>query len=255
MIMEAFLSPRALLSLPVAVAFAIVHLFGARLSFLKVRPRSVWLSFAGGVSVAYVLVHVMPELANRQAAFERAPPGSGMLAVIEDHVWVLALGGLIGFYGLERYVRTSLQQKERDGKPEQTSERAFWLHLVSFAAYNLLIGYVLVDRDGSDVWGLVLYAVALGLHFIINDFALRESHGVFYDTRGRWVLAIAPLVGWTIGVATSIDERAIAALFAVLAGGVILNVLKEELPEERESRFWAFFVGAALYASLLLVVR
>ena len=42
-------------------------------------------------------------------------------------------------------------------------------------------------------------------------------------------------------------------LFAFLAGGVTLNVLKEELPEERQSRFWPFLLGAAGYAALLLV--
>lgn len=33
----------------------------------------------------------------------------------------------------------------------------------------------------------------------------------------------------------------------------LLIGLKEELPEERQSRFWAFATGAALYAALLLV--
>ncbi len=42
-------------------------------------------------------------------------------------------------------------------------------------------------------------------------------------------------------------------LTAFLAGGIILNVLKEELPEERESRFGAFFVGSLLYSVLLLL--
>jgi hypothetical protein len=39
-----------------------------------------------------------------------------------------------------------------------------------------------------------------------------------------------------------------------MAGGVILNVLKEELPEERQSKFWAFALGAAIYAALLVAV-
>jgi hypothetical protein len=43
-------------------------------------------------------------------------------------------------------------------------------------------------------------------------------------------------------------------LFAFVAGGVILNVLKEELPEERQSKFWAFALGAAIYAALLVSV-
>ena len=53
---------------------------------------------------------------------------------------------------------------------------------------------------------------------------------------------------------TEIPEVAIAVLVAFLAGGVVLNVLKKELPEERESRFWAFALGATLYAALLLVL-
>jgi hypothetical protein len=40
----------------------------------------------------------------------------------------------------------------------------------------------------------------------------------------------------------------------VASTGVLLNVLKEELPAERKSRFWAFGLGAALYAAFLIVV-
>ena len=43
-----------------------IHLFGAKLRFLDETPRSRWLSAAGGVSVAYVFVHVLPELAEGQ---------------------------------------------------------------------------------------------------------------------------------------------------------------------------------------------
>ena len=55
--------------------------------------------------------------------------------------------------------------------------------------------------------------------------------------RGRWVLAAAVAVGWVAGLATAIGEAVIGSLFAFLAGGIVLNVLKEELPEERKSRF------------------
>lgn len=46
----------------------------------------------------------------------------------------------------------------------------------------------------------------------------------------------------------------IAILTAFLAGGVIMNVFKEKLPEERKSRFWPFFVGIVGYAALLLAI-
>ncbi len=57
-----------------------------------------------------------------------------------------------------------------------------------------------------------------------------------------------------MGLLTEIPEVAIAVLTAFLAGGVIMNVLKEELPEERQSRFWAFALGVALYTVILLAL-
>ena len=67
------------------------------------------------------------------------------------------------------------------------------------------------------------------------------------------MLAAAILVGWVAGLLSEISEAALAVLFAFLGGGVVMNVLKEELPEERQSRFWAFALGAAAYAAVLLV--
>ncbi len=43
-------------------------------------------------------------------------------------------------------------------------------------------------------------------------------------------------------------------LIAFLAGGVVLNALKEELPKGRESCFAAFLSGAAGYTALLFAV-
>lgn len=59
-----------------------------------------------------------------------------------------------------------------------------------------------------------------------------------------WLLAGAMLAGWGVGLSFAISKAAVAVLFAFLSGGVILNVLKEEWPQERQSRFCAFGVGA-----------
>jgi hypothetical protein len=218
----------------VALGFALVHLLGARLDFLRSMPRSLWLSAAGGVSVAYVFVHILPDLAAHQRRVEEG----GVLESIESHVWLIALAGLAVFYGLERLARRG-----------RGDSGVFRIHLGSFALYNLLIGYLLVHREESG--GLLFYALALGVHFLVNDQGLREQHGHAYH-RVRWLLAAAPLAGWALGIAFALPGLAITALFAFLAGGIILNVLKEELPEDRESRFAAFAAGAAGYAALLL---
>jgi len=66
------------------------------------------------------------------------------------------------------------------------------------------------------------------------------------------VLAGGVLAGWALGMVTRIPETAVAGLLAFLAGGVILNVLKEEAPAQNAARFWPFAGGLAAN-SLLLV--
>jgi len=239
------------LSLLFAIGLALVHIFAGKLRFLSNVPRSRWLSIAGGVSVAYVFVHILPDLSEHQESIERA--GGLGIAYLEHHVYLVALLGLTVFYGLERVAESSRQRSRKEGKVDATSAEVFWLHIASFAVYNALIGYLLLHRAEPGLWNLFFFCFALGLHFVVNDYGLREHHKGAYHQIGRWILAAAVMAGWVIGLGTEIPEAAIAVLFAFLAGGVVLNVLKEELPEERESRFWAFATGAGVYAAILIL--
>ena len=231
----------------VALALACIHVLAGRLRFLEVTPRSIWLSTAGGASVAYVFLHILPDLAEGQQHFRSV--STGWLAAIERHVWLLALAGLSAFYGLETLVRQS-RVREGSGDEHGPAVGVFWLHIGSFAVYNLLFGYLLRHQERGET-ELTLYGVAIGLHFIVNDYGLRSAHRRAYDRIARWLLAGAVVVGWAVGSAIAVHEIGVAAVFALLAGGIVLNVLKEELPEERQSRFWAFATGAAGYAVLL----
>ena len=227
------------------VGLALVHLFAGRLWFLDGVPRSRALSFAGGVSVAYVFVHLFPEVQEAGAAIHESEFGP-LALFAEHHVYLVALAGFVLFYGLERFA-------QRSGRGAEDPD-VFWLHVGSFGAYNALVGYLLLHREGTGVTSLLFFFVAMALHFVVNDYGLREHHGTLYRRRGRWLLAAAILVGVAVGVAVAVPEGVLAVLFAFLAGGVILNVIKEELPEERESRFPAFAAGTAGYAALLLLV-
>jgi hypothetical protein len=78
------------------------------------------------------------------------------------------------------------------------------------------------------------------------------SKAVEYPTIGRWVLTAAVVLGWIIGTLTEVSRPTVTVLTAFLAGGVILNILKEELPEERKSRFSVFVLGVRGYTAVLL---
>lgn len=234
------------------MGFMIVHLTAEKLRFLGGIPRSRWLSMAGGVSVSYVFIHIFPDLVAAQSTIAESWKS---IAVIENHAYVVALFGLIVFYGLERLVKSSRQEAQRaQGKDSKAMANMgiFWLHMASFAIYNALIGYLLVHREEQNTRGLFVYFVAMALHFLVNDYGLREDHQDVYKRIGRWILSAAIFIGWVLGVATKVSEPVVSVLFAFLAGGIVLNVLKEELPEERQSRFSAFVWGAAVYSLVLL---
>ena len=67
------------------------------------------------------------------------------------------------------------------------------------------------------------------------------------------MLVAATLVGWFVGTQVMLPELLIGCLFAFLGGAIVLVVMKEELPEERESAFWPFLGGALLYAAVVLL--
>ncbi len=250
------MDPTFLSVLPAALAacLAAVHAFAGRAKHLGGIPRSRWLSVAGGAAVAYVFVHLLPEVgeAARTVVETLAVP----VTLLERHVYVVALIGFVTFYGLERYAAVAADRtgtgRERAGVGGERTR--FWIHVGSFAAYNALIGYLLVHREDPGALGLVLYATAMGLHMLVNDYGLRGHYGDAYHRVGRWLLAGAVLAGTVVGYLTVVHEAAIALALSFLAGGVVLNVIKEELPAERESRFGAFAAGAGSYAALLLAI-
>ncbi|WP_122089997.1 hypothetical protein [Halalkalicoccus subterraneus] len=227
-----------------ACALAAVHVLAGRLRGLDRIPRSRWLSFGGGVSVAYVFVHMLPELNEHQRAFGNVVPLAGFL---DHHVYLVSLAGFVAFYGLER-----LAQRSPDDEGRAT--RVFRIHVGSFGCYNCLVGYLLVHRIEPGVESLLLFTAAMTLHFLVNDYGLRHHHEGSYHRVGRWVLAGGVLVGWALGTTVTLDEIVLAVPVGFLGGGVVLNVIKEELPAERESRFCAFSLGTAGYAALLLAI-
>lgn len=237
-------------TLILALIFSSVHLFVGRLRFLDRRPRSRWLSFAGGVAVGYVFLHMLPELGAHVATFERA---TGLAeAVAEGWVYSLTLTGLALFYGLERALSKSRDERHEDEGRDRPSRGVFWLHLGASALLILIISYLLNHREDPTVAGLVLYGSAMVLHFVTADFGARSEHPEIYDREGRWFLVAATIAGWAAGLGFELPEIAIGGLFAFVGGGIILLVLKEELPAERKSYFLPFLGGAVLYGTLVL---
>ena len=233
------------------MALAGVHIYAGTVSALHRRWHARTLSAAAGISVAYVFLELMPALAADQAVIEQ---DGGLLPLVDRDVYVLALIGLAVSLWVETASRSSRRRQRRAGKPDVTGRRVFWLSVASYLIFNAATGYAVASPGDQAVEPLWMFALAMGLHTLVNDHSLVEHHGEKYRRIGRWLLVGGLVVGWSIGIApgTEIPEEVLAPVLAYLAGGFIMNTLRHELPDtDRETDVAAFAVAAAVYAAVL----
>ena len=119
---------------------------------------------------------------------------------------------------------------------------------------NALVGYLLLHNDERGTVPVILFSVAMSFKFLINDHALHEAHHEKYDRSGRLLLAAAVLGGAGIRVGMRLPDAAPVVLQSVLAGAIIFNVLKEELPDPSNARYGVFLAGGIGYAVVLVLV-
>lgn len=209
-----------------------------------------WISAAAGVSVAYVFVDILPELAAQNEVLRKA--SESQLLFDEQRIYLLTLVSFVVMYGLDHIVLS--RHAERRGRVERgEGDSAYRLHLAGYALYSALIGYLLVERVERGYAVLAVYTLAMALHFFVVSHSLAEEHGDLYRERGHWVLTASVLAGWVIGVTVTLSDATFARLFALLAGGVVMTSLQSELPDERTGRFWPFCLGSVAFAAVLLL--
>ena len=226
-----------------AACLSLIHLVAEKVPFSSPMTRERWLSAGAGVSIVYVFVVVLPKIGAHAEALEGTPISEG---------YFLVFCGLAAFFGVERIAR---EANSNGGVLEVgwlTRRPVFWAHIAVFVAYNTVIGYMLVD--GRLIDRPLPYAIAMGLHLFGIDEGLRGHHNEGYHRIGRWLLAGSVLVGAGLALTISIDPATQTWMLALLAGGIIFNAIKEELPEDQESSFWAFIIGAGVFSGVVTLI-
>ncbi|MDP1881098.1 MAG: hypothetical protein Q8K60_09195 [Parachlamydiaceae bacterium] len=221
--------------------FSCVHLWAEKIRELGVISSSRFLSTGSGVALAYVFVDLLPKLSKsdllvKNKLWEFFP-------YMEHHVYVMALLGFILFFVVDRS-KTLIKNESV----------YFWLSLGSYILFNFLVGYAVVDKDNPEVQPLILFTIAMTLHYFMNDYSLSLTHGKEYRYTGKWMLIAALLLGWIVGFWTELSETGVALISAFIGGGVIMNVTRHELPEENPHSLGAFLIASVIYTAILLTI-
>lgn len=224
----------------IAVAvLAVVHLYANKAKVLGWLWHGRFLSFAAGISFAYVFVDLLPTLEKGQPVLKKA--FGEMIPYFDRHAYLIALVGMLFYYGIQR-------------KTESLKSEKFWLSISGYLLFNFFVGASLSDSTNPDIQPLSLFSIAMGMHYFVQDHKAQIYDSVLFTHRGRWWLVVFLFLGYVVGCATRIPDAVVAIAMSFLAGGILLNVLHYELPEKKKSGYFPFVIGALLYTALLILV-
>lgn len=215
----------------VAIFLAVCHLVAPRAFGARLRFRRESESFAGGMAASAVFLHMFAEL---DQTWE----------LLGDRVHFLVLAGFMMFYGAEGYALRFARQRHH----------SFTLRFSMCMACAGLLGFTLLEQLPGTVGTVIVATISLGLHTISGSNNLQEMFGDHYKQyRVPWLLAGATLLGAAISIAFECNPRAVDLLTALLAGFLLFNIFREEIPDPSRARFRWFFTGALLVALVTLI--
>lgn len=207
-----------------------------------------FISFAGGVSVAYVFLDMLPNLVEYNKPIGKYLLSNQWLTPFTELlIYIVALIGFLIYYGLDLLA-------ERYQSVKHDSLVVYRLHLAMFCFYNMLITHTMALRAETGMSYTVLFTFAMILHFVLTDRNFSQTHPIRFNHVGRVVLVAALFLGWLLSlVFDPINVLFVALMMAFLAGSILLNVFREELPNSNLASFRWFVLGALLIATILLL--
>ncbi|TLS36541.1 hypothetical protein [Pseudalkalibacillus caeni] len=235
------------LTLVVAILFCCVHLFVKKFPKLTKNPRKPILTFASGASIAYITVHLLPDFQKVQKEFNHV---LNIPKQFEPYsLYIIATVGFIAFYTINHFVRVVGEKLDK-----QERSYVFNAHIGAFVIYNAFIGYYLIKGLKQEPQSILIFGAIFILHLTVNDVGLRIEHKKRYDPFGSRILAVSLLAGWLLGFFTTLPTVVYAIWFSWLAGGILLNIIKEELPSARKGKLLPLILGAVISTVLFLFI-
>jgi hypothetical protein len=213
------------------IVLALIHLFANRAKVLGWVWHGQFLSFAAGISLAYIFVDLLPSLARGEPALKRT--FGDVLPFLELHTYLIALVGILFYYGIE-----SVKSKHKNK----------WLPISGYLLFNFFVGASLSDSSNPEIQPLTLFTIAIGMHYFVRD---HMAH-VIKTPSVLWALILMLFAGYLVGYLTKIPDAASAVCISFVAGGILLNVFHYELPKKEKSGYLWFVLGAFLYTAMLL---
>jgi len=205
--------------LMVALILGAAHVISPRVFKLRKHPERQD-AFSGGLSVAYVFLHLIPSL---DASHELVGP----------RIYFVSLLGFVVFYGLDVLFQP----------PRHTHPTRYHAYLGVFFLYGGLMVFTLgLELPPTAILTLV-FAVSLSLDVLSTDIELQGGYGARFVKSGRWVLLAGVAGGYALSLVRRPHPLVVDILTAALAGFMMFHTFNEVFPVSRNKKFPAFLAG------------
>lgn len=227
-------------ALLVAVLLSLGYLLSPVIGHRLNAHRTRILSFGGGLAVAYVFLQLIPEV---EEAHE----------YLGDFMHFVILFSFLGFYALETAFLRHDRRIEESGHQDNAGGLSFWLHIGLTWFYTAMVIFALPADVSESLYVAVIVGLAIALHVTYKSYVMHEHHQRAYEAYGQFVLVLSPLAGWLAHVVIQPSEAVFDIVIAVLAGFLMQNVFREELPAHDLTRFRWMLSGSIVLLVLVLL--
>jgi zinc transporter ZupT len=221
------------LAIAAATLIGIIHFFGSRISPKESRARYRVISFAAGVSIAYLFLDLLPK------TYEAATH-------LRQWVFVFLLIGFSIVHLSEKWI-----YQHHDGARLDTELNT--VDSVAFFAYNFVVGIALLEKMRENLLEGALFLIPIALHAMLSMASMSNIHRSGRERLAvKIVLSGSALYGVLFGIVVTIPRVVDNILISLIAGVLLYIIVREFLPEKEKGQPAFFIAGLAVFVVLAM---
>lgn len=230
------------LGLILAFLLGLLHFFSEEfyLKYFQEHHKAL-MSFAAGVSVTYLLTHLIPDILLESLKFE----------ILQSKlIFSYLLAGFVVFHLVEKYVQQHVKSK-------MLLKDLRWIHFVSLFVYHAVIGIMIIHYAEEGFKYAFFFAVPVALNLVVLNISFHNVHKEDSRPKGNYIFniigSLAVLAGAIFALKYKLPLSIVLSGAAFVAGSLMFIVIRETVPKEKEGSGWIFLLGILVYWLLVYV--
>ncbi len=225
-----------MLELIFGIIIGLTQYFNIRILKILQKSRINLISFAAGLSSAYLFLLLLPEVYQ------------GSL-ILKQYTYLILFIGFVSIHISEKYIYKHVDRKK-------IKEEVKAVHHITFFFYHFVIGIVLVTLLKQSLREGTLFFIPVWFHTAISSVALTEIHKKLKEkSLTKILLSLSAIMGITIALLAMIPAIVHYSLLSLITGSLMYIIVKDLTPRGKEGNVNMFILGVISYSLIIIITR